>query len=379
MIDKKVGILGGGQLGKMLVQAGSVLGLDLYVLEKDESFPAASVCPQLVLGDFKNYDDVLNFGRQMDVVTIEIESVNIEAVKQLELEGIEVHPSSSVLEIIRDKGTQKSFYKDKGIPTSDFALYASKEDILKAIEEGSLTIPFVQKLRTGGYDGRGVCVIKTVEELDELLEGASVIEDLVSIDKEIAVLVARSAGGEVVCYDPVEMQFHSGANMLDTQIAPARISNEEKNKAIELGIGLVKSLGMTGLLAIEMFLDTDGGLLINEVAPRPHNSGHHTIEACITSQYEQCLRAILNLPLGSIDLRSQSILYNVLGEPGYQGKAKLQGTEILLGLDDVHLHWYGKEKTRDFRKMGHINILGTDLDEIANRLQIIRENLKVIS
>jgi len=377
MQDKKIGILGGGQLGKMLCQAASKLSLDISILDRDKTFPAGQICQNFIEGDFKNYDDVINFGSSMDVLTIEIEAVNTDALKKLAEDGITVSPQPGIIEIIKDKGKQKIFYDKRDIPTSGFRLYDDKASISKAIKTNELDFPFVQKMREGGYDGKGVQVIKSSEQMDKLFDAPSVVEDLVNIDKELSVIVARNLNGDIECYPPVEMIFNHEANLLDYQICPANISQSLTNEAVLTAKKLADSLGIIGLLAVELFVTKDQQVLVNEVAPRPHNSGHHTIEACYTSQYEQHLRAILNLPLGSTKILDNSVLLNVLGEKGNTGPVSIEGLDACMSLDGVNIHLYGKAISKPFRKMGHVTILDSDLEAAIEKSNFVKQNLKV--
>ncbi|KXK38213.1 MAG: phosphoribosylaminoimidazole carboxylase ATPase subunit [Bacteroidetes bacterium OLB9] len=378
-IGKRIGILGGGQLGKMLCQAGSRLGLMLSVMDKDHTFPAYSVCPNFTMGDITSYEDVMAFGSNADILTIEIEKVNIEALEALEREGKEVYPRPSSLRIITDKGKQKIFYEGAGFPTSDFVLYKSKDEIINDVEQGTLKMPFVQKLRTEGYDGRGVHVVKTDDDMVALLEGASVVEDLIDVDKEFAVIVARSVSGEMAAYPVVEMQFHPMANLVEFLFSPSTIPSAKQIEASQLAIQLAEKLEMVGLLAVEMFLDKSGKIWINEVAPRPHNSGHHTIEACAISQYEMHLRALLDWPLGSTEQLRYAVMVNLLGAEGHNGAAEYQGLREIMAMSEVYLHIYGKKETKPFRKMGHVTITGSSLEEAIAKAHQVQNTLKVIS
>ncbi|MBC7885363.1 MAG: 5-(carboxyamino)imidazole ribonucleotide synthase [Saprospiraceae bacterium] len=377
--SQKIGILGGGQLGKMLCQAGSKLGLNIAVLEKDLSYPAANVCRDFVCGDITNFDDVVSFGKDKDIITIEIENVSISALETLETLGKKVYPSPSALKIIRDKGLQKLFYEGYGLPTSAFSLFNDKNEILSAVENGKITIPFVQKSRTEGYDGKGVQIIRTKEKLALLLDGPGLVEDIVSIDKEIAVIVARNLSGEIKTYPAVEMHFHPTANLVEYLFCPSEISEDQSEKATTLAIMIAEKLNVVGLLAVEMFIDKGGQVLINEVAPRPHNSGHHTIEACITSQYEMHLRAILDLPLSSTELLRPAVMVNLLGAEGYSGPVQYEGIESCMSIDGVYPHLYGKKETKPYRKMGHVTIVDKSLPNAVNTARYIQNTLKVIS
>lgn len=365
---RRIGVLGAGQLGKMLATAAAPWDLNLRMLDPTPHAPASRLCKEFVVGDFRDRDTVLAFGRGCDLITIEIEQVNMEALEILEAEGKEVHPKPSSLRIIQDKGLQKQFFVDHGIPTSDFTLFDGPE----AVRDAGLRFPYVQKTRTEGYDGRGVKILRNAEDLNDLLPGACLVEDAVEVDTEIAVIAARSPSGEVTTFDPVEMSFHPTANLVEFLAAPARISAALSEQARELAVQTIEAFDLCGLLAVEMFVDPEGNILVNEVAPRPHNSGHHTIEACVTSQYQQHLRAILDLPLGDTTLRQPGVMINVLGEEGKSGPVHYQGVEEVFQTPGAHLHLYGKAETRPFRKMGHLTVCHDNLGEAiqhARRLQ----------
>lgn len=373
----KVGILGGGQLGKMLALDAARWDTELYMLDKDKSFPAAPYCPHFREGDFKNYDEVLAFGREVDVLSIEIEAVNTEALHQLKKEGkVIIHPAPDKLDIIKDKGKQKSFYRINSLPTSYFELFDGPEEIRKAVKEGKCKLPFVQKSRTEGYDGRGVKVVRTEKDLEELLPSPSVVEEMVDIDKELAVIAARNERGEIKTFPVVEMEFNPDANLVEFLFAPASIPEEVAAKAAGLAKDTIKAFDLCGLLAVELFLTRSGEILINEVAPRTHNSGHHTIESADTSQFEQHLRAILNLPLGDTRLLTPAVMVNLLGEPGHTGPAVYKGIEEALAIPGVHVHLYGKKETRPFRKMGHITVTDPDLEEAKRKAREVKAILK---
>jgi 5-(carboxyamino)imidazole ribonucleotide synthase len=378
--DFKVGVLGGGQLGKMLAQAANNWHLPLYLLDDSDTFPAGRVSPFFSEGSFKNYDDVYNFGKDKEVLTIEIEHVNTEALRQLKKEGVSVHPAPDQLDIIKDKGLQKQFYDRHNIPTSPFALYENEDAVRKAVAEGNRPLPFVQKSRTAGYDGRGVSIIRSEADLkDKLLSGPCMIEDLVEMDKEIAVIVARNESGQTQAFPAVEMAFNPDANLVEFLFCPANISEEVEAKAEALAVQVINTYGISGLLAVELFLDKAGNLLVNEVAPRPHNSGHHTIDSCYTSQFEQHLRAILNLPLGSTKMKSPSVMVNLLGAPGHTGPAYYKNLEECLKIEGAHFHLYGKTTTKPFRKMGHATIVDESMERAVGKARWIQEKLEIIS
>ncbi len=378
--DFRVGILGGGQLGKMLALAASNWHLPLHLLDKDRSFPAGFVSRAFTEGDFKDYNDVMRFGKDMRVLSIEIEHVNTKAMAELERAGVSVHPRPAALDIIKDKGLQKRFYAGKNLPTSPFRLYADADAVRDAVSREKEKLPFVQKSRTAGYDGRGVAVIQSEKDLKEkLLPGACLLEPLVDIDKELAVIVARRPSGEVKAFPCVEMTFHPEANLVEFLLCPARVDEKTAMAAEALAIRTIEAFDICGLLAVELFLTKGGELLINEVAPRPHNSGHHTIDSCFTSQFEQHLRAILDLPLGSTQLKSPAVMVNILGEDGHTGHAHYEGLAEALAVPGVHLHLYGKAETRPFRKMGHATLLANALVTAIERARGVQGVLKVVS
>lgn len=374
-----LGILGGGQLGKMLCQQASKWSLRTHVLDKSRDFPAAPVSYHFVEGDFTNEEDVLKFGRDLPLLTIEIESVSSSALHHLSKSGIEVHPHPEALDIIKDKYLQKQFYVDRGLPTSAFRAYDGLADIRNAMENGQLKLPFVLKARRDGYDGRGVMIVRTAKDLDGAFDVPCIAEDLIAIERELAVIVARNAAGEVRPFPPVGMTFHPEANLVEFLFCPSGIEQSLERHAIHIAEATIEAYGICGLLAVEMFLTTQGDILINEVAPRPHNSGHHTIEACNVSQYEQHLRAILNLPLADIHLKSPAVMVNLLGEPGYSGPVKYQGLQECMRFDETYLHLYGKPETRPWRKMGHVTTLGHDVEDALEKAKFVKHTLKVIS
>jgi len=374
----RLGILGGGQLGRMIVQASIDLDLDIAVMDKSRSFPAGSISPVFFEGNFMNYDDVLLFGRTCDIITIEIESINVEALKVLQNEGIEVYPQPEVIELIADKGMQKSFYKEHNIPTSEFSLLSIEEVRLK-LDSGELQFPFVQKIRKGGYDGRGVRIMRRADDMINVLPGDSVIEGIVDIAKEMAVIVCRGKDGVMTVYNPVEMEFHPTANLVDYLFCPSSLSSEDEKKAMDIATNLAEKLNIVGLLAVEMFLTKNGEILVNEVAPRPHNSGHHTIEACYTSQYEQLLRVLYAYPQGDTSLIMPAVMVNILGKVGYSGPVIYRGLDKILGKIGVYPHLYGKKLTSPYRKMGHVTILQPTLDAAKKIANFVNETLEVVS
>ena len=375
----KIGILGGGQLGKMLIQAASCWDIDIYVLDPTEGCPASNIATKFIKGDFKDFDDVYNFGKQVDLVTIEIEHVNTEALLKLKEEGKTICPDPDILKIIQDKGKQKNFFKNSNLRTANYKLYYNQQTILNDLDYKKLETPFVQKACRFGYDGRGVQIVKNEDDLENLFDGQSVIEDKVDIKKELSVIVARNHSGEIKSYVPFEMEFNEQANLVEDLISPARIDNESAQQAIKLAEQTIKTFGLVGVLAVEMFLDKENNILINEVAPRPHNSGHHTIETALTSQYEQHIRAILDLPLGSTQLISSAVMVNILGEDGFSGQVRYEGLDKCIGIDGVKIHIYGKKQTKPFRKMGHATIIDKDINEAIKKAQRLKLNLRAVS
>ncbi|MDP3436327.1 MAG: 5-(carboxyamino)imidazole ribonucleotide synthase [Bacteroidales bacterium] len=375
----KIGIIAGGQLGKMLIQEASKWDIITYVLDNDEHCPAGSIASYFIKGNNLDFESVYQFGKLVDVLTFEIENVNIEALKKLKTEGLRIVPDPEILELIQDKGLQKNFYKKNGIPTSAYKIFDSKTAILNGIEKGEISFPFVQKLRRGGYDGRGVAVINDNSDLIKILSGASVIEEKIEIIKEISAIVARNRKGEIKCYPIVEMLFDPIANLVDKLICPSSITAEQSEKAIIFASEIIELLDMEGLLAVEFFIDSKGEVIVNEVAPRVHNSGHHTIESIITSQFEQHLRAILNLPLGSTKLKLPSVMINILGEEGYEGAVIYEGLTESMAIDGVKIHLYGKKLTKPYRKMGHVTILSSSLECALKKAEKVKQLIRVKS
>lgn len=370
---KKIGILGGGQLGKMLIQKGMDFNLDIYVLDPDSSAPCKNHTPHFVKGDFKNFDDVYHFGKKLDLITIEIENVNVEALKKLQQEGKEVFPQPEIIEMIQDKGSQKIFYQTNGIPTPDFFLIENKSQIEKYIDY----LPFFQKLRKGGYDGKGVKKIANKNHIVSAFDEPSVLERMVDVDKEISIIVARNQSGEIKTFPPVESIFNPVAHLVDYLICPANVSKSIIQQAEQIAKKIAEQLQLVGLLAIEYFVTKDGKILVNEMAPRVHNSGHHTIEACVTSQFEQHWRAILNFPLGDTTLLRPAVMINLLGSEGFEGNAHYIGIDIALKYSGVYPHLYGKKQVKPYRKMGHINITDKTLSAALQKAKKIKELVKV--
>lgn len=379
LLNQQVGILGGGQLGKMLAIEAANWHLPVHILDQNDNFPAVPYAPFFHAGDFKNYDDVYNFGKLIDILTIEIEQINIDALFDLEKEGVRVYPKPATVKVIQDKGLQKLFYQEKQISTAPFQLFENAQEIQKALSNNLINIPFVQKSRKDGYDGKGVVVVSRQEDLAMLLDCPSIIEKKIDIKKEISIIVARSVSGELVHYEPVEQHFNQEANLVSYLICPAEIDKRQYMEMNKMATLIATEIDLVGLLAIEFFIDANNDIYVNESAPRPHNSGHHTQNSCETSQFEQHLRAILDIPLGSTRQHSIGAMVNIIGEPGYAGKTIYQGLESCLGIEGVHLHLYGKTETRPFRKMGHVNISGSNRLEVLENIEKIKSTLKVIS
>jgi 5-(carboxyamino)imidazole ribonucleotide synthase len=372
-LTTKIAVLGGGQLGRMLIQEVSRYNLSIKILDPVPQAPAAELAASFVQGDFRDYQTVMDFCADAEVVTIEIEHVNLEALKELEKRGKKVFPQPAVLEIIKDKGLQKLFYEQKGIPTAPFRLVEGE------LEQHADFFPCMQKARTGGYDGKGVYPLKSESDLSNALQGPSVLEKWVSFEMEIAVIVARNESGETSVFPVVEMEFNPEANLVEMLFSPSQVSKNIQEKAEQIALQVASELGVVGLLAVEMFVTKDGAVLVNEVAPRPHNSGHHTIECCYTSQYEQHIRAILNWPLGDTHLIQPAVMINLLGSKDHKGTAGYQGLEEALRLPGVYVHLYGKTHTAPFRKMGHVTVMHPSLEEAKRMARNVLGTLKVVS
>ncbi|MBR9844706.1 MAG: 5-(carboxyamino)imidazole ribonucleotide synthase [Algicola sp.] len=375
----KLGILGGGQLGKMMLYTTRKFDITTLVMDASDEAPCKIACDTFVKGDLMNYDDVYNFGTQVDLVTFEIENVNVDALEALEKEGKKVYPSSKTLRTIQNKATQKLFYRDHQIPTSDFSRFAYLSEIEDAIDNGGLEFPFVWKAAQFGYDGNGVKVVRQLSDLDNLPKGECIAEDLIPFKNELAVIVARNEAGETKTYPVVEMEFHPEANQVEYVICPARIDQTVATKATEVALKVSEAFHHVGLLAVEMFQTKDNQILVNEVAPRPHNSGHQTIEASYTSQFEQHIRAILNLPLGQTESKVGGIMVNLVGAEGHTGEVVYEHIETIMKLDGVTPHIYGKKQTRPFRKMGHVTIVNEDLSKAREVAEVVKKTIKVIS
>ncbi|MBQ4914077.1 5-(carboxyamino)imidazole ribonucleotide synthase [Maribacter sp. MMG018] len=377
--DFKLGILGGGQLGKMMLYETRKWDVWTKVLDASPEAPSKLACNEFVQGDLLDYETVYSFGKDVDVLTIEIENVNLDALEQLEKEGVQVFPQPRALRIIQNKAKQKLFYVDNDIPTADFLRFAYLSEIDDSIHNGGLSFPFVWKAAQFGYDGQGVKVIRKIEDLKGLPPGECITESMVPFKNELAVIVARNSDGAIKTYPVVEMEFHPEANQVEYVICPARIDDKVAKKARDLALKVAEKIELTGLLAVEMFQTQEDDILVNEVAPRPHNSGHYSIEASYTNQFEQHIRCILNLPLGSTESKVAGIMVNLVGEEDHEGDVVYENMDHILQMNGVTPHIYGKKKTRPFRKMGHVTIVNKDIEQARAIAQKVKETIKVIS
>lgn len=372
--DLRLGILGGGQLGRMLIQEAINYNVTTRVLDPDPEAPCKHLCDQFVTGSLTDFDTVYHFGKRADLITIEIEKVNVDALQKLEDEGVLVYPQARVIRLIQDKGLQKEFFKQNDIPSAPFRLISSAAQL----REAGFPYPYIQKLRKDGYDGRGVMKISSEADLENAFNAPSLIEEMIDFEKEISVIVARNENGAIKAFPLVEMEFNPQANLVEFLISPSTLPAEIQEKAGRLAIKVAEDLRITGLLAVEMFLTRDGEILVNEVAPRPHNSGHQSIEGNYTSQFEQHLRAIFNLPLGDTRAIQHAVMINLLGEPGYEGPAEYEGLTEVMKLDGVYIHLYGKKITKPFRKMGHVTIVDENREKAVEKARFVQQTLKVI-
>ncbi len=375
----KLGVLGGGQLGKMLLQETRKWDVYTKVLDPSPEAPARLASNEFVQGELMDYDAVYNFGKNVNVLTIEIEHVNIDALETLEKEGVHVYPKPKTLRIIADKSKQKLFYTDHSIPTASFSRYAYTDEICDSVKNGGILLPFVWKSAQFGYDGQGVKVVRSIEDLSSLPNVPAIAETLVPFKRELAVIVCRNPKGESAHYPVVEMEFHPEANQVEYVLCPARIDEATSKKAVDIALKVAQELDSIGLLAVELFETEEGDILVNEVAPRPHNSGHYSIEASITSQYEQHLRALLDFPLGATDSIQSAVMVNLVGAEGHQGAVEYQNIEKILAEKGVTPHIYGKAQTRPFRKMGHVTIVAPDIEEARSKAAWVKKTIKVIS
>ncbi|WP_297792699.1 5-(carboxyamino)imidazole ribonucleotide synthase [uncultured Eudoraea sp.] len=377
--DFKLGILGGGQLGKMLLYETRKFDIYTKVLDASPDAPCKIACNEFVQGQLMDFETVYNFGKEVDLLTIEIENVNIDALEKLEGIGKKVYPSSRVLRTIQNKAKQKLFYIDNKIPTAPFSRFAYTSEIKDSIAHGGLELPFVWKSAQFGYDGQGVKIVRSPKDLENLPNVECITERLIPFKNELAVIVSRNVKGEVTTYPVVEMEFHPEANQVEYVLCPARIDNKVALKARKIALRLSEKLNHVGLLAVEMFQTAEDEILVNEVAPRPHNSGHYSIEASYTNQFEQHLRAILGFPLGSAESKLAGVMVNLVGEEAYTGNVIYQNIEEIFELTGVTPHIYGKKETRPFRKMGHVTIINKDLNKAREIAEKVKKTIKVIS
>ena len=377
-LDKNLGIVGGGQLGKMLLSECNKMDIKTSVLDPSEKSPCKLISDKFVLGDFNDFDTVYNFGKDCDIITFEIEHINVKALEALERDGKWVFPKPKTLKIIQDKNIQKSFFVDNKIPTSNFKFFKSIIDLKKSLILNEITFPCVWKKTKFGYDGFGVKILNSTEDVNSLPDSEMIIEELVPFDKELSVIVSRNSDGKVNCFETVEMEFNSISNQVEFVISPANISEEANKEAKELAVKLAESLDLVGVLAVEMFLTKDK-IYVNEIAPRPHNSGHFSIEACSSSQYQEHLRAIFNLDPGDTKHSGCAIMINLVGEEEHMGKVFYEGIESIFKIKSANLHIYGKKETRPNRKMGHVTIIYNKFEEAYEKAKLIKQTIKVKS
>ena len=377
--DFKLGILGGGQLGKMLLFDTRKFDIQTYVLDPSEEAPSRIACDHFFQGDLMDFETVYNFGKKVDVLTFEIELVNLEALIKLENEGLKIYPSPKTLQLIQNKGVQKAFYTEHNIPTAPFKRFDNLKKLVVEILDSKIKLPFVWKCTEFGYDGNGVKVIRQIADLDHLPNVECIAEEMVSFKNELAVIVCRTPSGEIKTYPVVEMEFHPEANQVEYVICPARIDEKVAANARTIALNVSKKFNHVGLLAVEMFQTEDDEILVNEVAPRPHNSGHYSIEASFTSQFENHIRAILNLPLGNTDSKVAGVMVNLVGEEGFSGNVVYENIDTILGWNGVTPHIYGKKQTRPFRKMGHVTIVNQNMNEARRIAEDVKNTIRVIS
>ncbi len=377
--DFKFGILGGGQLGRMLLRETNKFDIQTWVLDASPEAPCKPYVNQFFQGDLMDFDTVYDFGKKVDVLTFEIELVNAQALQKLEDEGIKVYPSAATLNIIQNKATQKLFYVDNNIPTAEFVRFAYTSEIKDAVNNGGLNLPFIWKAAQGGYDGNGVKVVRNISDLDSLPNIECIAEQMINFKNELSVIVARNPSGEMKHYEVVEMEFHPEANQVEYVICPARIDDAVAKKAIAVALQVSEKINHVGILAVELFQTQNDEILVNEVAPRTHNSGHHTIETSYTSQFEQHMRTVLDLPLGNTDSKVAGVMVNLVGTEGFTGNVFYEGMNDILSLNGVTPHIYGKKQTRPFRKMGHVTIVDKDINAARKTAEKVKNTIKVIS
>ncbi len=377
-LNTRVGIIGGGQLGKMLLTECNKMNIKTSVLDSSENSPCKNLTDKFVCGDFNDFTSVYNFGKDCDVITFEIEHINVDALERLENEGKRVFHKSKTLRIIQDKNLQKSFFRDNKIPTSDFKYYKSINELNESINNNEIEFPCIWKKTKFGYDGFGVKILNSINDLSGLPESEMIIEEMVSFEKELSVIVTRNVSGEVSCFNTVEMEFNKLSNQVEFVISPANIPNSVNIRAKELAIKLSESLDCVGVLAVEMFL-VNGEILVNEIAPRPHNSGHFSIEACSCSQYQQHIRAILDLDLGESNHKGSAVMLNLVGDENYNGRVFYENLDLVFKTNSANLHIYGKEETRPNRKMGHVTIICNKFEDAYEKAKFLKDNIKIKS
>lgn len=373
----KLGVLGGGQLGRMMLRESIKFDVQTYVMDKSPEAPCKNYCDKFILGDLMDYDAVYQFGKQVDLLTIEIEHINIDALEQLEKEGLKVYPQPAVLRTIQHKGLQKDFYKNNAIPTANFNRFESKEELEEILKNKEL--PLVWKSAQFGYDGMGVKILKNVSDIEQVDDVPGILEELVPFKNELAVIVAKNPSGDMVSYPVVEMEFHPEANQVEYVICPARIDSDVAEKAKQVALKVAEAFDHVGLLAVEMFQTQNDEIIVNEVAPRTHNSGHYSIEGSYTSQFEQHLRSVLDLPLGSGKSKCPAVMVNLVGAEGHQGPVLYEGMDAILGMEGVTPHIYGKKVMKPFRKMGHVTVISDDMAKARNIAAKVKNTVKVIS
>ncbi len=377
--NRIIGILGGGQLGKMVLDVANKWGLQVYILDSNKNCPSSKLCSKFFQGDLMDFDTVVNFGKMVDILTIEIENVNVEALKFLESNSLEVLPQSKVIEIIQDKSKQKEFYNNNQIPTSSYKIFTGKSELKESVSKGEISLPFIWKASRMGYDGYGVSKIYNNKDLEKIDDCHCIVEELISIKKELSVMVASRKSGELINYPVVEMEFNSDSNQVEYILSPAKINNDLKSDAEKLAIQVAEKLQITGILAVEMFLTSENEILVNEVAPRPHNSYHFSIEGSYTSQFEQLLRSILDMPLGSTKIIEAAVMVNLVGEKGSNGPVIYKNFDQIIGLEGVNPHIYGKFETRFNRKMGHVTVINENIDKAKELAKEIKETIIITS
>tara|TARA_B100000242_G_scaffold204476_1_gene148284 strand:- start:7563 stop:8702 length:1140 start_codon:yes stop_codon:yes gene_type:complete len=378
-LNKKIGIIGGGQLGKMILDETNKIDLQVSILDPNKNSPCKNLTKNFILGDFNDFDTVLNFGLAHDIISYEIEHINVDALDELVSRGIEVQPTPKILRIIQDKNLQKSFFKENNFPTSDFSYFNSKNDLLNSFKKSNLSFPCVWKKTKFGYDGFGVKILNTKNDFSKLPDAEMIIEDLIEFKKELSVIVAVNKKGDIKAYETVEMEFNPDSNQVEFVISPANISENINRNAKKIAYELAKKINLIGLLAVEMFLTNDDKILINEIAPRPHNSGHFSIDACPTSQFKQHINSIMNFELGETSHQNCAVMLNLVGGNSHTGEVKYENLDLVKNQKNVYIHIYGKKITRPNRKMGHVTVICDNFASAYKKAKEIKEIIKVKS